>query len=173
MDRNFLLAMVLSIGVLLIWDLYFMPDPPAPIDAPEIAEGEQTPGNPDFEGITGLPTAGEDVTVEEALARSTDRVEIRTPDLVGSINLDGARLDDLRLTQYREEVDDENSPIIRLLSPRATEHGHYAQVGWIADADLGESAKWNAPAGAVLTPETPVTLTRQQGNLVFEKNDLC
>ncbi len=48
--------------------------------------------------------------------RSPPRVTIDTPALSGSINLTGARLDDLKLKSYHETVDD-SSPIITLLQP--------------------------------------------------------
>ena len=60
------------------------------------------------------------ITRDQALA-SSPRLKIETPELQGSINLAGAQLDDLHLTQYRETIDPK-SPTIVLLSPaeRAT-----------------------------------------------------
>ena len=45
--------------------------------------------------------AGGALGLDEALAQGPGRVPIDTPQLVGSINLAGARLDDLRLKNYR------------------------------------------------------------------------
>lgn len=170
------MAMVLSVGVLLLWQ-QFVAGPQqeayraAQEAAQEAAQSTQAQENPDIEGLNGLlnDANGDSVSVEEALGSTTGRIAIRTDNLEGSINLEGGRIDDLKLTQYHETVDRENSPTIRLLSPRATEHGHYAQHGWIAGGNVGENALWSAPAGAILTQDMPVTLTREKDGLIFEK----
>ncbi|MEM9495303.1 MAG: membrane protein insertase YidC [Pseudomonadota bacterium] len=173
MDRNFILAIVLSMGVLFAWD-FLVAGPQreaqqAAREAAAEAQAEKEEESRKSAGLEGvLSPAAADVTVDEAVAAAPGRVEIETPNLKGSINLQGARIDDLLLTQYRETLEDD-SPTIRLLSPRETEHGHYVQQGWIAGADTGQDALWTAPAGARLTPETPVTLSREAHGLVFEK----
>ena len=176
MDRNFILAMVLSMGVLFVWTEYVIgPQQEQERLAFEAAQqaNQEAAGsglvqeNPDIDGLNGHLNGDETVPVDEALATTPGRIAIRTADLEGSINLEGGRIDDLKLTQYFESVTE--SPTIRLLSPRATEHGHYAQHGWIAAGDVGENALWSVDAGSVLTQETPVTMTREQDGLVFEK----
>lgn len=177
MDRNFILAIAMSLGVILLWDLLIAgpqrEEMQAAREAAAASQAAQNPEiaqNPDLEGLQGLaPEAQEQaIDVDEALALSAGRVPIRTPSVEGSISLQGGRIDDLKLLKYRETLDDD-SPVIRLLSPRETEHGHYAQLGWITSDGANESAVWTAPAGAVLTPDSPVTLTREASGLVFEK----
>ncbi len=176
MDRNFILAMVLSVGVLLMWQQFvagpqqeeFRAAQEAAQEAAQKAVQSDAPVNPDIDGLNGNLNGAETVSVDDALTATPGRIPIHTPALEGSINLEGGRIDDLNLTQYRETLDDD-SPTIRLLSPRATEHGHYAQQGWIAGGNVGENALWRSATGAVLTPETPVTLTREQDGLIFEK----
>ena len=177
MDRNFILAMVLSVGVLLLWQQFiagpeqerFRAAQEAAQESAQQASQSDAPVNPDIDGLNGDLNGSETISVDDALTATPGRIPIRSVDLEGSINLEGGRIDDLKLTQYHETVDRENSPTIRLLSPRATEHGHYAQHGWIAGGNLGENALWTAPAGAVLTPDRPVTLTREKDGFVFEK----
>lgn len=173
MDRNLILAIVLSMGVFLGWDLLVL----APQrEAQRAAQAEQAarqaaeavPSESDTEIGSGLIGTESQMTVEEALARSPARVPIKTATLEGSINLRGGRLDDLVLRQYHVTIDDA-SPPIRLLSPEETQHGHFVQQGWAMGRDNGARALWGAPDGAVLTPSTPVTLTREAHGLVFEK----
>ena len=169
MDRNFLLAIALSLGVLLGWDLMIAGPQRDKIREAREAEIAALPAEAqDLAGLAGVQIEAQSTTIEEAISSASGRVRISTPNLTGSINLEGARIADLSLTQYHEEIDP-SSPIIRLLSPRETEHGQYAQHGWIANGKSGENAQWSAPAGAILTPSTPVTLTRSEGDLVFEK----
>ena len=65
---------------------------------------------------------------EEALARSP-RVTFDTPELIGSIALKGARIDDVRLVKHRETIDPK-SPPVPVLSPVGGEHPYYAEFGW-------------------------------------------
>ena len=173
MDRNFVLAMVLSVGVLLLWQ-QFIAGPQqeeyrAAQQAAQEAGQSDVSVNPDMEGINGDLNGDVIASVDDALATASGRIPIRSANLEGSINLGGGRIDDLKLKQYYETWKRNEGETIRLLSPRATEHGHYAQQGWIAGGSDGVDALWTAPAGAVLTPQTPVTLSRTQNGLVFEK----
>ncbi len=169
MDRNFILAIVLSAGVLFAWDMFVAsPQRERLREAQEATQSEPAQQNQDVNALNGVLDEATEISIADALALAPDRLPVRTPTLEGSINLQGGRIDDLKLTQYRETLDDD-SPTIRLLSPSETEHGHYAQLGWLANGDVGENDLWSAPEGAVLTPETPVTLTRSKDGLVFEK----
>ncbi len=171
MDRNLILAIVLSAGVLLAWDFLVLgPQREAQeaVRAEQATLAAESGEAPDLLG-GGLSADAAAATVDEALAGSSSgRIPVRTGTLEGSINLRGGRFDDLLLTQYREGLDDQ-SPVIRLLSPDETEHGHFIQQGWAIGRELGARAQWQAPEGAVLTPAAPVTLTRTDGDLVFEK----
>ena len=179
MDRNFVLAIALSLGVILAWDMLVAGPERARLretqEAARIAQAEQAdqqseqaPQNPEIDGLQGLQSTAAEITVDEALSNAPGRIQIKTQSLDGSINLQGGRVDDLKLLQYRETVEPD-SPNIRLLSPRETKHGHYAQVGWFAPGGASENAIWKVAEGAILTPATPVTLTREANGLVFEK----
>jgi len=176
MDRNLILAIALSMGVLLFWDVFISgPQREEFLEAQKAAEAEAAAqddaevGEADVAGLTRRADApAAPVSVEEALKSGAGRIPIRTATLEGSINLTGGRIDDLTLLNYREELE-ETSANIRLLNPRSAEHGHYVQLGWIAEGDAAQGAVWTAPAGAELTPASPVTMTRRQGDLVFEK----
>ena len=163
-----ILAISLSMAVLLLWD-FFIAGPQreafeaARKEAIETAQTEDTAA-----GISGITVGAPELTIEDALATGPGRIPIRTETLVGSINLEGARIDDLQLLQFTEEVDPD-SPKIRLLTPRSTNHAHYVQQGIIAGASSPENALWELTDGSVLTPTTPVTLSRQSGELQFEK----
>jgi YidC/Oxa1 family membrane protein insertase len=108
---------------------------------------------------TGQPPA---VQISRAqAAAATPRVPIDTPSLQGSISLKGARVDDLFLKRYRETLDD-RSPMVELFRPDGTLKAYFAEFGW-QGANLpglpDANTVWTAPAGARLTPATPLTLT--------------
>jgi len=173
MDRNLIVAIVLSMGVLFAWD-FLIAGPQR--EAQQALRAEQATqetqsnvANDDADMLGGGPKVEDkELTVDEALATDANRVKIKTPTVEGSINLRGGRLDDLVLLQYHQEVDD-TSPPIRLLSPSDTKHGHFVQQGWMIGRDNATNAEWTLKEGSVLTPSTPVTLTRTSGDLVFEK----
>ena len=175
MDRNFILAIVLSMGVLIVWDVFYEAPRREAFEAQRRAAAEAAETDPnniaaqDAQGLGNqISAVGDEVTLDEALGDGPGRVRIDTPAVSGSINLVGARIDDLSLKDYRETTDPE-SPIIRLLSPRDVEHGHYIQQGWIAGGSASEATPWTLKDGDTLTPTTSVTLTRRQGDLVYEK----
>jgi hypothetical protein len=95
------------------------------------------------------------------------RVPIQTPTLKGSLSLQGARIDDLYLTRYRETLD-KNSPPVELFRPQGMEHAYFAQFGWsgpnVAGGVPGPNTVWRLTKGSTLTPTTPVELTWDNGS---------
>jgi len=86
-------------------------------------------------------------------------VLIETPKLQGSINLEGARIDDLVLTQHRQELS-KKSPPVRLFAPSGTAEAYFARFGWTGNGATLPTDKtvWTADSNK-LTPATPVTLS--------------
>ena len=62
---------------------------------------------------------------------NTSRVLIKSDKLHGSIDLKGARFDDLTLAKYKVNLDKE-SPEVILLSPNGDNEAYFAQAGWVA-----------------------------------------
>ena len=110
-----------------------------------------------------------------ARIKESARIGIASATLQGSINLTGARLDDLTLPQYRETVA-ANSPPIVLLSPAgsaAPHPGYYAEFGWLSDGNINvpnAQTSWQHTGAAPLSPQQPVTLRWDNGaGLSFER----
>lgn len=95
------------------------------------------------------------------------RVPIQTPTLKGSLSLQGARIDDLYLTNYKETLD-KNSPPVELFRPQGMEHAYFAQFGWsgpnVTGGVPGPNTVWRLTNGSTLTPTTPVELTWDNGS---------
>lgn len=191
-NRNFIIAIGLSIAVLVLWQV-FIANPQ--IDAARDASTQQATLDANLPGadtpVVGTPAApaaaavaaGEpaaptnictaavqSLTREDALTQ-TPRVTISTPALSGSVNLCGGRIDDLRLTKYRDTVEPD-SPTIVLLSPARGPLGYFAEFGWIrgTSAAISGTTLWSAAEGSTLTPATPLTLTYDNGEgLVFSR----
>jgi YidC/Oxa1 family membrane protein insertase len=189
-NRNFILAIVLSIAVLFFWQYFFVkpqpPQPPAQQTAQQQAQPQQpqagappqpsAPGQPPHPaGVSPRPSAAPPGVLSraEAIAKS-ERVAIDTPSLKGSINLTGARIDDLVLVKYRETVEP-NSPNVVLLSPAGGPQAYYTEHGFVADpgSDIvapGPDTVWTAETKGPLTPQSPIKLSYDNGKgLLFAR----
>jgi YidC/Oxa1 family membrane protein insertase len=167
-QKRLFLAIAVSLAILLGFQMLIAPHlpkpPPSQIAQTEPQKSVATPS----EGPPGSAAAPAVATVPA----NVPRVKIQAPKIEGSISLLGARLDDLVLRDYREEITP-NSPLVRLLEPRSDEHPYYVQYGWTAPA--GTPAKlpdndttWTASAGT-LAPGKPVTLSWDNGaGLIFQ-----
>jgi len=176
MDRNLLLAIILSAGVLLIWETTIGAQQRESLKAARQAskeiEANDPVGNLTPERTTGTISGSSAQTflpLDQALATApAGRIPVDTPALRGSINLSGGRFDDLVLKNYRETIEPDSGNI-QLLKPENVEHGHFMEQGWLVNGQNSLREVWQAPEGARLTPTTPVTLVRRKDGLEFEK----
>ena len=194
-NKNLILAVVLSVAVLLGFELYFKNTRPTPqvaetsataTPAPGQAQGQApgqstgTPGDatalPQAPGASQGPEMSPQASRAQVLA-ANPRVAIATPRLQGSITLKGGRIDDLILADYRETLK-KDSPPITLFNPRGVKDAYFAEFGWIAAAAKNGAPTTKVPdadtvwtpSSSTLTPETPVTLTWDNGQgLVFSR----
>jgi YidC/Oxa1 family membrane protein insertase len=167
-QRNLILAIVLSALVLFGWSFLsekFFPtaNPPATkvVDGKSVAVPQ-----PHADPALDSPARIRDRAL---VLRESPRVKIESPMLAGSINLKGARIDDLVLPTYRETIE-KDSPPIRLFSPSGTADAYFAGFGWSGDgvALPGPDTLWTASA-TTLSPGRPVTLSwTNPQNLRFE-----
>jgi YidC/Oxa1 family membrane protein insertase len=161
-NKNMLLAIVLSAIVLFGWSFvtsrYF---PAANPPAAKVERGRQVAlPQPQAGAVPTTPRVNRD---RNAVLAGSPRVAIATPRLAGSINLRGARIDDLVLTDYREGLTPA-SPPVRLFSPEGAPDAYYAGFGWTGQGLRAPEADtiWQA-SGTRLTPTTPVTLSWNNG----------
>ena len=185
-QRNLLLAIVLSVGILIGFQFLFEkirpPPPPVPAPAAQTAPSAPAPGAAAPGAAPGVaapaPTATGDAATapvsqtREAAIATQKRVRIDTPRLHGSIALNGGRIDDLALATYHETVDPK-SPEVVLLWPTGTKEPYFAEFGWVAgSADIklpDQNTLWTASEGP-LRPAHPVNLTWDNGaGLVFTR----
>ena len=171
-NKNFILAIVLSMAIIFGWQ-YFYAVPVAERAKQEAATSQTTTTATTTAQVPGTAQPAVAITRDQALA-SSPRLKIETPELQGSINLAGAQLDDLHLTQYRETIDPK-SPTIVLLSPAGSPNAFFAEQGFVGatgtTAKLPDSKTlWQAPTDAVLGVGKPVTLTWDNGaGLIFNR----
>jgi len=170
-QRNLIIAVVLSALLLFGWDFamrIYYPEPE--VDPATAASSEGVPAAGTTAAVPGEVSGNlageasvEAVDIDEALA-SAERITIDAPEIHGSINPVGARVDDIDLKTHRQTVE-EDSPNIRMFSPAGTDEQHFAQFGWVGEGVTLPDANtvWQLVDGEQLTQDTPVTLAWDNG----------
>jgi YidC/Oxa1 family membrane protein insertase len=170
-QKRLFIAIAVSIGILLLFDMWNRPVREAERQrALQQQQAQQvTPATPPAVPLPAVP-GGATPTPDQPAAVATasppeQRIRVENARVAGSIGLRGARLDDLVLKDHRQTVEP-SSPPVRLLAPRGEEHPYFAQWGWTAadgrtrvpDAET----EWTAEGGP-LAPGQPVTLRWDNG----------
>lgn len=175
-NKNLILATALSFIVILVWFVLFPPPEPTEPTAPETSVAETLAPAVAAEASLTDPALAGDITIPANEAASEGpRVQVDTPRVVGSINLTGGRIDDLSLKDYKETLD-EDSGLVRILTPLGAEKPHYALHGWIPtvgpaiDDVPGRDTPWEIESGDTLSVGNNVILVWENGaGLVFRK----
>ena len=164
-QRNFIIAMVLMIGV--IWgyqEFVIAPEQDARRAAQELARSQTHSSVPRIEQGPALA-----LSVEEAL-EDDKRLEFDGPGVDGSIRVKGARIDDLQLK--RHFLTTERIKEIRLFRPENSKNGYYASFNWLGENNrtlAGDETNWEVKSSNDLTPSTPVILETIQENIRIER----
>ena len=160
-NKNLLLATGLSFAVMLAW-FAIAPPQTAPPPAEAVTTAEPVTA------ITGSTDVNTNMGSGNAQAvANADRIIIDTPRLEGSLSLLAGRIDDLRLKDYTNTID-EASPIVTLLSPEGSDNAYYGINGWAAASGVdpkevpGPTTLWSSRS-TTLTASSPVTLTWDNG----------
>jgi YidC/Oxa1 family membrane protein insertase len=199
--KNTILAVVLSLLVIVGWQYFIgypqmerqrqesqqqaqlkapsQPQPGSTQSTTQPATPAPNAAQPATPEVPGTPKTGTSSTAAQAASRdaviaSSPRIAIETPRLGGSIDLKGGRIDDLTLTQYREQTDPKSPPIV-LFSPSGAPEAFYAEFGWVPAAGSnaampGADTVWKQQGSGALGVGRPVTLTYDNGQgLVFTR----
>ena len=155
-NRNMILAVVLSALVLIGWS-YFAEAwfPTAQPQSQKVEQGKVEPVQPP----TASPASPQSLRARSVVLASTPRVTFRTPSVSGSINLKGARIDDLVMLRHRATLARDSAPI-PLLSPQGAKAASFVGFGWNGDGVTvpGPETVWKA-SNTTLSPGRPVILS--------------
>lgn len=160
-NGNTFLAIGLSVLVLVLWQIFYI-EPIVEVERKQaeitaqreaIQSGEINPS--DNAAIPQSDEANASTTVSNSQTSEPEeekRLDINTDLLIGSVNLRGARIDDLRLKKYRVE-NEENSPLITLLSPRSSNNPYFVEFGYLPSKTAGNmpgaDTLWNTSASSL------------------------
>ena len=162
--RNMILAFLLSAIVLIGWQYLFPPSTPVPPTSVTSTTDDINPlatpnttvtDNSVSDAVTGAVKGSSE---NNATLNRTNAPRIRIEDqaMRGSISLLGARLDDLRLNEYYQTLDQDSANITLLQGGTLS---YFAQYGWIGRGTTipDSDTLWQAD-GEILSRESPVTL---------------
>ncbi|MDB9699788.1 membrane protein insertase YidC [Candidatus Pelagibacter sp.] len=166
--KNVIAAISLSAAVIVLYSLFFQPDPTAikqnQAEQNKIENNEDTPSLDKNENFSKLSRT-------DAL-KENDRIQFENGSVVGSISLKGATIDDLTFKEYNIELDGNDK--ITLLSPRNVEDGYLIESGFVStnkNIDIPDASTiWEVSGNKKLTNNNPIKLTwnNSQG-ITFEK----
>ena len=166
--RNVIAAISLSAAVIILYSLFFQPDPAAiKQNLEELKKIENNTDTPSLDKNENFLKLSRTDALKE-----NDRIQFENSSVVGSISLKGAAIDDLTFKEYNVELN--GSDKITLLSPRNVEDGYLIESGFVStnkNIDIPDaSTVWKVSGNKRLTNNSPVKLTwsNSQG-ITFEK----
>ncbi|MDA7751983.1 membrane protein insertase YidC [Candidatus Pelagibacter sp.] len=167
--KNVIAAISLSAAVIILYSLFFQPDPVA--IKQNLAEQKKIENNTDTPSLDKNENSAK-LSRTDAL-KENDRIQFENESVVGSISLKGAAIDDLTFKEYNVELN-KNEKII-LLNPRNIEDGYLIESGFVStnkNIDIPDaSTVWEITGNKRLTNNNPIKLTwsNSQG-ITFEKH---
>ena len=167
-SKNTIAAIALSSAVIVLYSLFFIPEKTN--NNQNIVEKEKIEQNTDTPILEQKETEIS-LSREDALKQS-ERVEFENDNIIGSISLKGASIDDLTFKKYKVNLEEDKK--VTLLAPRNIKEGYLIDSGFVTsdkNIDIPNSnTVWSIVGNNKLTSQSPIKLswTNKQG-LTFEK----
>ena len=167
-QKNVVAAISLSAAVIILYSLFFAPEPPQRNQ--NLAEKNKLEQNSDAPSLDQEEKVVE-VSRVEAIEQN-ERIKFENENIIGSISLKGATIDDLTFKNYDTTL--ESNVNVTLLNPRNIKDGYFIESGFVTtdkNIDIPNSDSiWEVKGNKQLTEQNPVRLTwtNDQG-ITFEK----
>ncbi len=167
-SKNVIAAIALSSAVIVLYSLFFVPEQKN--SQQNLIEKEKIEQSGDAPSLEQRETQ---ITIsrEDAL-KQNERIQFENNNIIGSISLKGASIDDLTFKNYKVTLDSEQK--VNLLGPRNIKEGYLIDSGFVTsdkNIDVPNSDTiWSIEGNNKLTDNSPIKLswTNDQG-LKFEK----
>jgi len=168
-NKNVIAAISLSAAVIILYSLFFQPDP-------EVVKKNLAKQNNEISN-TDTPSLEKNenfikLSREEAL-KENDRIKFENDNIIGSISLKGATIDDLTFKDYNVELNGNES--VKLLNPRNVDDGYVIESGFVTNNKNinipNASTLWKISGNNILKVNNPIKLSwsNNQG-ITFEKH---
>jgi len=169
--KNIIAAVTLSLAIIVLYSLFFQPSPEemkklrTEKEKKELIENSEAPSLDGTENFTKMSR-------KDALNESK-RIFFENENVIGSISLRGATIDDLVFKNYKISLDKKEK--VTLLNPRDIKNGYSIESGFVTNSKNiqvpNSSTEWKVLGNNKLTNNNPVKLvwSNSQG-ITFEKN---
>ncbi len=167
-SKNVIAAIALSSAVIVLWSLFFIPEQQTInqelVEKEKIEKNTDTPSLDQKEKVVVLSR-------DDALIQN-ERIEFENDNVIGSISLKGATIDDLTFKNYKVNLEEEKK--VTLLGPRNITEGYLIESGFVtSDKNVeipNSNTIWSFDGNDKLTIKSPIKLywINKQG-LRFEK----
>ena len=171
--RNVIFAIALSFAVLFGWSVIF--------ESPQIEEQKKTESvqnNTKDVQRSDAPSVNIESKVSPIISRkdaikSTSRINFENENVVGSITLKGALIDDITFKNYNETLGSDKK--VTYLNPEETNDGYFIETGWAASNIEGVSLPnkdtvWKVKGNNKLSSGNPVIIEwDNKSGLIFRK----
>ncbi len=167
-SKNVIAAIALSSAVIVLYSLFFIPEQNSInqdlVEKKKIEENSDAPSLDQKENTIKISR-------DEALNQN-DRIKFENENIIGSISLKGAAIDDLTFKNYKVNLNDEKR--VTLLGPRNIDEGYLVESGFVTNdknIDIPNSDSiWSVNGNNELTNQNSVKLSwsNNQG-IEFEK----
>ena len=164
-QKNLFLAIIISMAIIFGFQLLVPQPERAPVS--EDQTSEQSLVDLSLQGSS----SGTLIDRSEVINNS-GRVNFNNSKIKGSINLEGALIDDLILMEFQETLDP-TSPLIEFLNPLGSENSYYLDTGWVSSDSSIElpniKSIWNADRNSIgVNDPVKLSWTNSQ-DITFEK----
>ena len=167
-SKNVIAAIALSSAVIVLYSLFFVPEQST--SKQNLAEKNKIEQNSDTPSLDEKESLIQ-ISREDAL-KENERLIFENNNIIGSISLKGASIDDLTFKNYKINLNDEKK--VTLLGPRNISEGYLIESGFVTtdkNIDIPDSdTVWSIIGNNKLTDQSTVKLswTNDQG-ITFEK----
>jgi len=169
--KNIIAAVTLSLAIIVLYSLFFQPSPEEMKKLKTEKEKKELIENSEAPSLDGSENFSK-ISRKDALDK-TKRIFFENENVIGSISLRGATIDDLVFKNYKISLDKKEKVI--LLNPRDIKNGYSIESGFVTNSKNiqvpNSSTEWKVLGNNKLTNNNPVKLVwnNDQG-ITFEKN---
>ena len=169
-NRNVFVAIALSMSVLLFWGAFFE-TPKKTVEQNITQQAKQKNNQSSISPTINQPSIIKKVTREEAINKNK-RIKIENENIIGSLSLEGALIDDISFKKHKQKVVDGENTIF--LYPSETENGFFIETGWTSVGNKikvpSNSSVWTIRGNNTLTESSPVIIQwDNKEGIIFEK----
>ena len=166
--RNVIFAIALSFAVLFGWSVIFE----SPQIQEQIQDQDQKTQNLDAPSVNIEKKDISIISREDAI-KSSKRISFENNNVVGSISLKGALIDDITFKKHSETIGSEKK--VTYLNPEKTKDGYFIETGWAANnieslTLPNKDTLWKVKGNNKLSNNNPVIIEwSNNSGLVFRK----